>query len=61
MQALKRIVFMTAALPLLLLGAGFLLPGSWQIERETVVHAPAATVFPYFVSQSAMAGMDRLG
>lgn len=50
MHVLKRIVIMTIALLLLLTGAGFLLAGGWQIERETVIHAPAATVFPYLVN-----------
>jgi len=50
MQVLKRILITTAVLLLLLLGAGFLLPGGWQIERETVIHAPPAAVFPYLNS-----------
>jgi len=50
MQGLKRIFITTAVLLLLLLGAGFLLPADWQIERETVIHAPPAAVFPYLNS-----------
>jgi Polyketide cyclase / dehydrase and lipid transport len=50
MQALKRISIITVAMLLLLLGAGFLLPGSWQVERETLIHAPPSAIFPYLNS-----------
>jgi hypothetical protein len=50
MQALKRISITAVAMLLLLLGAGFLLPRSWQVERETLIHAPPSAIFPYLNS-----------
>lgn len=50
MQMLKRIFITTIVMLLLLLGAGFLLPGSWQVERETTIQAPPAAIFPYLNS-----------
>jgi len=50
MQTLKRIFIATLAMLLLLLGAGFLLPGSWRVEHETVIHAPPSAIFPYLNS-----------
>lgn len=50
MQALIRISVTSIAILLLLLAAGFLLPGSWRVERETVIHAPPSAIFPYLNS-----------
>lgn len=39
-----------AVLMLLFLGVGFLLPGSWAVERERTLPAPPEAIFPYLNS-----------
>lgn len=47
MQKLKRVTLLVILLLSGFLGAGFLLPTVWQVERQVWIHAPPAAVFPY--------------
>ena len=50
MQRLKRILIASAAILLVLLVIGLLLPSAWHAERSVVIRAPAYTIFPYLNS-----------
>jgi hypothetical protein len=50
MPRVKRIAIAVGVFLLLFAAIGFLLPTAWQVERQVVIAAPAASVFPYINS-----------
>jgi uncharacterized protein YndB with AHSA1/START domain len=49
-RSLARILVTALVIVLLVLAAGLLLPKSWRVEREILIQAPPAQVFPYLNS-----------
>ena len=43
----RRVVLLTLALVAVFIIVGFFLPAQWRVERQVVIAAPPAAVFPY--------------
>lgn len=50
LRSLARILGIALAIVLLVFAVGLLLPKSWRVEREILIQAPPAQVFPYLNS-----------